>query len=114
MVRHSPQKSITQETGPLGQVVRSMDAEEIRKVVRDELEAARKKDIAPRVFYAFASFVGSITLASFLFTWWAVRQDLPENRADGAAAILLLASALGVFLLLLFYSRDYGKGAKKP
>jgi low temperature requirement protein LtrA len=90
-----------------------MDAEEIRKIVREELKTAPKNDKVAGLFYAFAIWVGTVTLASFLLTWWAVRQDLPQNTVDWTTLFIVIGSAIMVALVLWIQARSTRTGPRQ-
>lgn len=84
-----------------------MDAEEVRKIIREELEVNRKKENRTAgAFRSFALWVGSITLASFFFTYWAARKTLPDEEVDWAAATFLLIAVVAVFLAIAYYRNE--------
>lgn len=82
---------------------KSMDAEEVRRVVKEELEAYRRKDTTAKILTPFALWVGTISLASFILTVMLAKETISGSAVDAAAAVSLLVAVALVFLSIILY-----------
>jgi Mg2+ and Co2+ transporter CorA len=83
-----------------------MEMDELRKMIRDEIQKARKEDRSSRVLFALSIWVAYVTLASLLFTFWAVSNQFPKDELNVMTPAILLVSMVLLGFVVWYLARD--------